>query len=204
MEQLIKLLIRHYKEIGIFFSFLSATFFACLKFYKNCCKPIKAFWDRLLRILKEFENNGGGSLKDKINKTTEILEKLEIRFDSITNTVDSIEARQKAMLNESPSATFIFDEEGSCLDANKAFVKMTGLRKDLAKGHGWHKIIHTEDIERIEQEWIEFIDDGDSFETTLKIVQYHNRDIMKVRFTGTKGYNSNGELLSVICTIEII
>lgn len=157
-----------------------------------------------MKALKELENNGGGSLVDKVHKTVTLVQKLIDAFDIITSTVDGINARQKAMLNESTAAIFVFDEEGSCIDANKACVKMTGLRKDLAKGHGWHKIVHPDDMRRIENEWVDFIDDGDSFETFLRIVQYHSQQIIKVRLTGTKGFDSNGKLLSVICTIEIV
>lgn len=165
--------------------------------WKVCYKPCVFIYKLVKKLMYEFSDNGGGSVKDKVNKGVTMIGEMNRKIDGIVG-------RQMAFFYEAPTPMFLSDNKGACVDVNKAWVKLTGLPKDLAIGHGWHKIVVQEDLQRIEEEGEDFINDGSSYDTTFKINYYGTDKIIFVHCTGSKVYDSQHNLLSVIGTYEKI
>ncbi len=182
-----------FKFLGIICTIIAGMYGVWKVAYKPCVFIYKLF----KRLMYEFSDNGGGSVKDKVNKGVAVIVELNTK-------VDGIIGRQKAMFNEDAAAMFVSDNKGACTDVNKAWVKLTGLPKDLAIGHGWHKLILEQDLKRIEDEGEDFINDGSSYDTSFKINYYGTDKIIFVHCTATKVYDSQHNLLSVIGTYEKI
>lgn len=193
--ELIKLLLRHKTEIASFFAFMGSAYFASIKVKKKIYDPASKFWDRLLKALKELENNGGGSLLDKVNKSLLITSEMNTK-------VDGLIGWRMAIFYENPTPMFLNDENGICTDVNKAWSELTGLPKAYAIGHGYEKIIHPDDLARLRYEGINFIKDGNSFESKFRFIHYVTKQEIEVYCTATKVKDSNGKLLSIIGSLK--
>jgi PAS domain S-box-containing protein len=147
------------------------------------------------RMVYEFSDNGGGSMKDRIGK-------MVVMITDMRSQIDMLLGWRKAIFYENQAPMFINNEHGTLVDVNKAWVNKTQLRKELATGHGWEKIIHPDDIKRLHHEGIDFIKDGNSYESKFRIITYETKDVIYVLCTATKVLDSSGKLLSVIGTLE--
>ncbi len=200
MEELIvkvlKSLIRNWEKITAFVVMLWGTFFTCRKIYfyvkKKWVVPITSMWKK---IHYEFNDNGGGSMKDKLNLGVKLVAEIDIK-------VDGIIGRQRALFNEGLTAMYINNEKGVCQEVNKAWVRLTGLPKDLAIGHGWERIVHENDLKRLEEEGQDFINDGESYDGYFRVTHYVSKETFRVHCTASKVRDNKGVLISVIGTLE--
>lgn len=182
------------RHLGSIVSFLGilATFIAgCWGAYIK----LKPFIKFVKRLIYELSDNGGGSMKDKINKAVTLIQETSTK-------VDALVGWRMALFYENPIPMFLNNEKGICIDVNKAWIKLTGLQKDLAVGHGWEKILFHEDLERINDEGKDFINDGNSFESSFRVSHYETKEVINVYCTATKVLDSKGNLLSVIGTLK--
>lgn len=93
----------------------------------------------LTSIANEFKPNGGGSLRDVIDRIEVSLAK-----NSAVATI---------LLQESPDAIFMTDGDGNCTWVNDTYTKWTGIGVDQATGMGWHSAIAISDREMVFDEW---------------------------------------------------
>ncbi len=191
---IIKKLIDHWEVIS---AFLTGAFFVCKWLYNKIIIKIIKWVAKVNAALSELQPNGGGSIKDKVNKGVDVIQAMNIK-------VDGIIGRQKAILNEGLTAMYTNNSEGVCTSVNKAWVKLTGLPKDLATGRGWIRIMHPDDLKRIQQEGEDFINDGNEFDSEFRIIHYITKAVINVHCTASKVLDSNGNLSSIIGTLEKI
>jgi PAS domain S-box-containing protein len=68
-----------------------------------------------------------------------------------------IDTSFRVLADISPAGIYTTDASGKCLYVNPAWCRMSGLSCEEAKGDGWIKAIHPDDLDRILSEWSKFI-----------------------------------------------
>ncbi len=139
----------------------------------------------IVNISKEFQPNGGGSIKDILN-----------RIDK--NTQGSI-SRIWTLLENTPFAYFETDALGLCVKVNSKWLKLSNLNLDEYKGHGWVNGIHHKDRARVSDEWAETIIQKREFNSI-----YTMSSGVVVNATAQPIKANNGEILGWIGHLEQI
>lgn len=106
-----------------------------------CRRQLCEWWvvKGLVNVYWQLQPNGGASLVDKV---TQSVAKLEV-----------IEAVQFQLLNHSPDAYYICDQQGECTYANAALCAMFGLARENMLGRGWLTAISEDERLEVWQEW---------------------------------------------------
>ncbi|MEP7121900.1 MAG: PAS domain S-box protein [Byssovorax sp.] len=65
----------------------------------------------------------------------------------------SSEGRLRTLIDCVPIGIFETDTEGNCLFVNQGWERLTGLKNEEAKGKGWRRALHAEDLERVSLGW---------------------------------------------------
>ncbi|MBY0309420.1 MAG: response regulator [Phycisphaerales bacterium] len=63
------------------------------------------------------------------------------------------EARMSTLLESAPIGLVFTDASGRCVRVNKAYQQMSGLTAEDARGSGWERAVHADDVPRIRTEW---------------------------------------------------
>ena len=71
----------------------------------------------------------------------------------IEESLRASEVKFRTLSSTTPAGTYITDTEGNCTYANESWLKMTGLKEEVAMGLGWVKALHPEDSENIRTSW---------------------------------------------------
>lgn len=109
-----------------------------LKLYRGVFVPAVSFvrmlstiGDDVAAIKAEVMTNGGGSLKDEVKSTNQMMARLE--------------ARQRGLIAALPRATFETDEEFNWIESNHAMERLTGVGWQQLSWRGWKTLIHEDD-----------------------------------------------------------
>lgn len=108
----------------------------------------------LRKISKEFEGNGGKTIRDS-------LDRIELRL------VLS-EARVRALVSNNGQMLFEANADGMWVWANKELCDKAGRSVDDLNGNGWVNIIHVEDRDRVYKEWQTAINQNREFDLLFK------------------------------------
>ena len=181
----------HLPQLLKFFGLLCTFIAGCYGVWKVTYKPCKYIYTLVKRLMYEFSDNGGGSMKDKLNKGVALVE-------AMSGDIKYLKGRQITLLDELPYPFFENDANGVCIFVNKAWLDLTGLTFDLAIGHGYEKIIFRDDLQRLKQEGRDFIADGNDYESTFRISHYRTHEVFEVKCTASKITDDSGKLLGII------
>lgn len=106
-------------------------------------RPIIDWFRKMLGLIesieKEFKPNGGGSIRDSLNR----IELRQIIADQ----------RAAALDMDSIKGVWETDAKGKCIRTNRTYQRLTGLSEDAALGYGWLNAVHRDDRERVSKEW---------------------------------------------------
>jgi PAS domain S-box-containing protein len=100
-------------------------------------------------VKKELTPNGGGSMRDIVNR-------METRFSAG-------DARLRAVLSQMEVAIWESDEMGNCTYVSRAMCRLTGYTDDESIGRGWISTIDPSDRARVVAEWSECVRDARDF-----------------------------------------
>lgn len=164
--------------------------------YDKCQSRYNAAVDmqkKIDKIFSEVTPNGGGSIKDKVNKITVALEENTI----ITQRILS---RQTWNWNRLREDDIIFEanDNGEVVWVNRKMADTFKHEVEYFLKHGWRNIVFIEDRERVYTEWDRAVSDKRTFEMGFRITT-HDGNIMKINCTATKltgGYMGLIELKS--------
>lgn len=197
-NNIIKLILDNWERIAAFFSLVSLflTFgFKVFKWAIKWSKKIKTWIEetdkhrvKMEETLLEFGFNGGNSFKDKL---------VQIGRD-----VDHIKGRQTAIIQELPVAMFENNESGVCVYVNRTLCELLGLERDDSLGTGWTKAIHRDNISVFFHKWDSFIKYGKNFNDTFKMINVQTSEVFEAQITATKVPDKNGEIISIVGSIE--
>ncbi len=115
-------------------------------------KASEAF-DKLNVIFKQFYNNGGSTLMDKVDKLVIGQQDLEKRFDHFETRFDTFEERQKFMLNSQNVAFWYSDNNGAAIYVSPALCKMVRRTESEMLGSAWVSNVIQIDRDRISKAW---------------------------------------------------
>ena len=118
-------------------------------FFQNITKVLKTH-DQLVNkietIYYEVTPNGGGSIKDKINK-------IDKELKENTEVTRTIFYRQRWILDQRDEPIFESGENGECLWVNNIYIKVFKKNKEEYLGEGWKNLIHSNDKDRVFKQW---------------------------------------------------
>ncbi len=118
-------------------------------------------------------------------------------------TLRESESRVRNLLEYSPVGIVLTDKDGGVSFINERWSKMTGLTLDQARGEGWTNAVHTEDRERVFNEWMEKAPVEE--ETTYEFrFQRPDGNITEVITRAIKQYDANGEFAGHLATVADI
>jgi PAS domain S-box-containing protein len=74
------------------------------------------------------------------------------------------QAQLQTVLGASPLGITFTDERGQLLYGNSSFLRIAGLTLEQARGDGWARAIHPDDVARVAEQWRRSVDDGREFQ----------------------------------------
>jgi len=110
----------------------------------------------LSQLAKQFETNGGSSLKDRI--------------EAIFDAVEDLSAVNSVSLNLVPYAFFRADADGNVNWVNRNFIHETDLSERDAYGLGWLNVVSEPDRTRVKTEWSSAVSDHRAVKTSFRLV----------------------------------
>ncbi len=183
----IYLTLSHYwLQISVIISAIAGAVAGIIKFYNSKIKPAVIFIknqielpDKIDAIYKEIRPNGGGSIKDVVNKLQASLTKVEKRQIA------------QYMYNEHPIVETSI--EGKVTWVNRAYLRMLNTTFEEVEGSGWKNFIHPDDKARIFREWSEAVADKRDYKASFRFVSTDGNEIEVHSSTlavGEQGYIS--------------
>ena len=176
------------EKITAILSTISAVGAGGVVFYKKVIAPTHKFVQRMSnleqsieKVYKELIPNGGGSLRDVVNK-------INIR------TIKT-EERQKAILNDATCAVFEADELGQFSYVNRSFKDWILKSADDLLGNNWVNSIYFEDRMKVETEWIDCVKRGRDFSMQFRMMSRHN-EVFDVHASAQALRNQNGNIVA--------
>lgn len=133
----------------------------------------------IITIAEEFKNNGGSTLRDKIDSIYNKLENFEKSLALINGRTLTI----MTIIGEGNEAPGLFetDVDGNCVFVTKKWTEMTGLTLEEAEGNGWINAIHPEDREKVFNAWKLSTQNYIKFDMCYRIVNNITDKVTKVR-----------------------
>lgn len=126
-------------------------------------KSINSAVDTINKIDKEFRTNGGGTMKDHLNR--------------LTVQVSELQQGQRAQMAYETTPIFESDREGRCVYANRAYLRMLGVDYTEIEGQGWRNFISPDSREMVSAEWDAAVRDHRDFRMTYKFVHADGHEI---------------------------
>lgn len=142
---------------------ISASIAALFIFlYKTLGKKIMKFLpdidtkEKISKIYTELHPNGGGSIKDTINR-------IELRLVNV-------EQKQNVYLLEGPQGIFEADKNGRYITVNRTFCRMVNKTEKELLGMGWMNSINKDDREEVFDAWMTAVQNKMEFIGKFKII----------------------------------
>lgn len=152
--------------------------YAGIPFYRYICKPIYNFFNAVdetiesVKIIKaELQPNGGGSIKDKINKIEKSLSGLDDHIFAI-NSKRTITLELMGWAEGKIIGCFEADHGGLLTYITDKYAEITGSFNAQVLGNSWINLISDEDREFVVDEWHAAIRDERPFQTEFN---FYNR-----------------------------
>lgn len=146
-------------------------------------------------ILTELQPNGGGSMRDAVDKTAKDVAALKIG-QSINS------ARQWAMVAGAREAVIEFDAAGLCVRANRSFLQLTDRDLTEVRGNGWTNAVKYEDRDRVLLEWNQALKYARAFEASFKICDRDGNHVHAVKCTATPITTAEGDLVGYMGRVD--
>lgn len=138
-------------------------------------------------IKKEFVTNGGSSLKDDLN--------------SIRTSLRRLTGRQKITYNDSSKPTIIFDSNGHCIEANEAYLDLTGRSLEECIGTNWINTVYIMDRQDLQREWLDAVMNQRISEIEYRILDTDNKQV-KIKATAVPTIGAGNTVIEYVCTIK--
>jgi hypothetical protein len=175
---------------------IAAAIVALLGFYKKVIKPaVKAVIKTINTIEKmheEFQPNGGGSLRDAINR-------IETRL-----LVEQQTRRALSMVMDVNVAIFERDAKGLYLWINQCYSNISGLSLAEAKNYGWINAIDPREREKVLNEWNSAIEQKRAFQMEYKIINIQTGIPTKVKCNSCPLHDEKEEIVGYVGTLTPI
>ena len=148
---------------------------------------IEGISEKLEKVSKELQPNGGGSIKDQIKQ--------------IANDIKIIRVERDATFYLFKEPSFKSDGKGHYTSINYALSQLVGVSESELLGLGWLNYIALEDKDRIWEEWENIIESGKEISLFYGIKNPTTMEVIPVKCRAVI-IRDNDKILSVIGTIE--
>lgn len=108
-------------------------------------------------IQRELRPNGGGSLRDAVNR-------IDHRVDTINERQQRSELRLAALNMNAPHGIIETNVDGDCVWVNRTFCRWAGRTVVEFMGAGWLNTVQPRHRERVETAWSKAVEDGSELE----------------------------------------
>lgn len=139
-------------------------------------------------VRAELKPNGGGSLRDRVEKM--ITKQRELNA--------SIEGTKRAAFDLLPAPVFEAEPTGECRFVNLEYCDRLGITRDQALGHGWIAFVHGDDRERVRQTWDEAVRDSRPFADGYRMRNRQTNAIVPVDCRAVPVRGADGAVLSYV------
>lgn len=150
---------------------------------------IEGISEKLEKVSKELQPNGGGSIKDKINQIAQDVKIMKVERDATF------------YLSKEPS--FKSDGKGYYTSVNHSLSQLIGVPESELLGLGWLNYISLEDRDRIWEELENIFESGKEISLFYNIKNPSVTESIPVKCRAIINRDTN-KIISVIGTIEII
>lgn len=148
---------------------------------------IESISEKLEKVSKELQPNGGGSIKDQIKQ--------------IANDVKIIRIERDATFYLSKDPMFKTDDKGHYVAVNTSLCQLIGVTEGELLGLGWLNYISLEDRDRVGEEWENIIESGKEISTFFTIKNPESMEMIPVKCRAV--INRSGDsVISIIGSIE--
>lgn len=197
---------KHVTELMVTGGFATVGYFGklgCSWVWKSKIKPlidkIEGGYEIAIRsesTLEELKMNGGGSIKDVVNKINSTTQ--EIKTD-----VEYIKKRNANRIYMDSQPIFESDENGNCFRVNKRWSELTGYSQEEACGYGWMQLIHGDEAQRkVCEKWDAMVQEYDRFDEVFKIRHNITKEILQVRCIAIVERNAKRDIEYILATME--
>jgi len=149
----------------------------------------------LFEIQEEFRPNGGGSLRDVINRIER-----EINFHT---------SRVRLLWANIPDddgiiGAFECDKKGNYTWVSKNWISLTGMGSESSKGNGWVSTILEEDRAKVIKEWADSIMQRRSFDCVFRLKKTRSNNIpIFVHGHTDLVYDRHGEVIGIVGRFKV-
>ncbi len=197
--------VNHKETVALFVTYIGGMWGAFKILYKYVYKPIKLFLQRLVRVMSELENNGGGSMKDILWQTKDNVGKIQ-------KDITSIKAAQAANFQLSPDCIFECSIDGKCIMVNESLCRLYGADRQLFLGYGWTNFVvdeNDEDDEAVRREakvfWVSSVMTDNVINSEYTIRNGYTYEKVRCAYTAyVKRNQETGEIISIFGIVNKI
>ncbi|HIJ97246.1 MAG TPA: PAS domain S-box protein [Desulfuromonadales bacterium] len=106
--------------------------------------------------------------------------------------LENSEARFRNLATFSPVGIFENDAQGNYIFVNQKWTEIMGLTSDQVLGQGWLSVLHSEDKQKVEEEWVRAVAAGWEFRLEYRVSFNSTTDKwVSVSATPLKAHNGN-------------
>lgn len=99
----------------------------------------------------------------------------------------------------SPLGICLSDRAGRCIYANAAYLEITGLTIEKARGAQWGAALHPDDRERVHAEWLNAIPAWQAFHTEVRVQRADDRLVWaRLHVSAVQGYGGSSAALVMV------
>ncbi|POH70999.1 hypothetical protein C3B59_03265 [Cryobacterium zongtaii] len=89
---------------------------------------------------------------------------VDARTRQLAETADTLHT----LIKIAPVGIVQLDAAGGIISANDQWLELSGLTKRQSRRDGWVAAMHPDDADRVRQEWQQYVDAGEAYETTMR------------------------------------
>lgn len=150
-------------------------------------RDFEALSTKIDALLMEFRPNGGGSMRDAL--------------DRIERNMEFVTGMRRAHQNLSNVAMVETDATGRVVWVNRGFVRLFGVDEASVLGSGWVNTVVADEREWAERTWLHAIQEEREFDETITYVNRENGRCFRARATAAPIRGGHGEVLGYLAEI---
>ena len=151
-------------------------------------KQFREISSKVDEILIELRPNGGGSLRDSVNR--------------IEDQVSYQNSARRTAMETSPVALVEADEHGNAIWTNTAHARLTGMSKHELLGNGWVNSIEASCRDRVEEAWNRAVAQERAFHDFVTYINATSGDCFVAEVTAHPIKTGNHKLRGYIAEIH--
>lgn len=184
-------------------------------------EPVTEWGERVVSQVVETKistNNGGSSLKDKIDSVERLasgsageqkdmkasLDQLTKYAEEIVEQVNGSRQRLRQLYRAVDIPIFESNPHGWCTYVNPAYADLVGLSVQDSLGEGWFLAVHPEDRERVASSWGRAVEIGEEFTSVYRFRNVTTGVEVEVRGSASPLHDAHRKVTGWVGTIDVL